>query len=158
MTASTETRPEAPVVALSIEVSATVQVTQTVDLVKTFTGLSETAKQRYLSMDYTEVGFEAEWERPMAFLWPDEHDLVPISMCPGDGFANGDVNDASMRLSSRNGTRLWGKDAQWTEADFNLLVSHVPWMQSHYERLAALTAMTAEDRDRVPGPDDVPLF
>lgn len=158
MTASTVTDPEAPTVALSLEVSATVQVTQTVDVVKTFTTLSDTEKQRYLSMDYTELGFEAEWERPMAFLWPDEHDVIPISMCPGDGFANGDINDASMRLNKRNGTRVWGGEAHWTEADFDLLVAHVPWMKSHYDRIAALTTMTAEDRERLPGPDDVPMF
>lgn len=159
MTTSTLTTPTTPVApAMVVEVTMTVKVAQTIDMVKTFTDLNEADQQRYVTMGIAELGFEFEYERPMAFLWPDEDDLIPFTMCPGDGFPNGDISDSDMRLNTRAGERVWGKDARWTEADFDTLVAAVPWMNAHYTRLRALAAMSDDDVARLPGPDDVALF
>jgi hypothetical protein len=140
---------------LTVEVTASYGVEQNVDLCALFAGMDLAARQRYFDLDVSEVGFEAEWERPLAYVWPDEDDLIPYSMVPSSAsHPRGMVDDADIRVIKRGDKSFYGPEARWTEADYTLLAEHVPWLQQHLNG----QSLSEHDRARLPGPNDVPLF
>lgn len=141
--------------ALTVEVTATFGVTETVDLCALFASMSQRERLRYFDLDLTEVGFDAEWERPMAYLWPDEDDLLPHTMIPGSGSPlRGHVEDSDMRVIKRHDKTHYGPESRWSEDDYLTLADHVPWLKQHILG----ETMSEHDRARMPGPNDVPLF
>lgn len=139
--------------ALSLEVTATIRVRQTVDLVAVFAGLHAVDQQHYQSLDLAEVGFEEEWERPLAFLWPEDDDVVPFNLSRSvNAPVWGDIQECEVRLRQRGETRHYGREAAWSEADFDMLVAQVPWMAAFHR------PVSEDDLSHLPGPDDVPLF
>lgn len=142
---------------LTVEVSATVRVRQKVDVVALFTGMAEHDRKRYRTLDLAELGMSREWERPAAFLWPEEDDLVPLSLVSGAQTPVwGDIDMTEVRLQQRGGNSVHGREAEWTEGDFETLTAQVPWLRDFH---ASLTKrLTPEELARIPGPDDVPLF
>lgn len=143
--------------ALHLEVSVHVVARQRVNLVEFFQAMDPREQDRYKALDIHHLGMEADWEWPLAYLWPDEHDVVPLSLVPrAQSHVSGDISDAALRLSARGGEMVFGRDAEWTEDDFETLKSHVPWLAAFHDTLT--TPLTAEERARIPGPDDVPLF
>lgn len=142
---------------LTVEVVATIKARQRVNIVALFTGLSPHEQARYRNLVVTDLGFEHEWERPLAFLWPEERDLVPTQMVAGSHSpVDGDIEDAHLSLVKRGNVVTTGKDREWTEADFETLTAQVPWLRNFHEKLNTPTSQY--DLDRIPGPDDIPMF
>lgn len=122
----------APPVPLTVEVTATVGVEETVDMVALFASMGELARKRYFALDTREFSIAAEWERPLAYVWPDATDLVPLSMAPGAvSHPRGDINDADVRVVKRNGEHPVGYGMRWCEADYTRLAALVPWLGTH---------------------------
>lgn len=140
---------------LKVEVTASFGVEEALDPFVLFNAMGETEQHRYLHLDLSEVGFDAEWERPLAYLWPDDNDLVPVAMVPGTvSHPHGMVDDVEVRVTKRFDTYAVGAARHWTEDDYSALVENVAWLRAHERR----QQMSAEDRARLPGPGDVPLF
>lgn len=140
---------------LRVEVTATFGVEETLNPFDLFTAMTEREQKRYFALDLTEVGMSVEWERPLAYLWPDDDDLVPYTMVPGSvSHPSGMVDDAEVRVVKRHGTYCVGAARDWTEDDYRTLVESVPWLARHDRE----QTMNEHDRARLPGPDDVPLF
>ena len=142
---------------LTVEVTATVKVRQSVDIVALFQNMDERNQKWYRDLNIDELGMEAEWQRPLAFLWPEDDDMVPLHMVRGAStHPRGDIDDAAVRLSARGTTSVYGRDAEWTESDFETLTAQVPWLRHFHEKLNQ--PISEHDLARLPGPDDVPLF
>lgn len=142
---------------LTLEVVATIKARQRVDIVGLFSAMDLRQQQRYRSINVSDLGFEHEWERPLAFLWPEERDLVPDMMVTGSHSpVEGDIEDARMSLIKRGPEYVTGKAREWTEADFETLTAQVPWVRHFHDKLG--TPDSQHDLDRLPGPNDVPLF
>lgn len=134
---------------VTVEVTASVDVEETVDLVTLFAGMDERAQRHYLGLDLSEYGMSAEWERPLAYLWPDAEDLVPMSLITG---ANkppfGDIQDSNVRVIKRNGERTSRDEREWTEDDYRDLSAQVHWLPLPTDKRAA----TEDRRDPIDGP------
>ena len=142
---------------LTVQVTATIKVRQNVDLVALFATMDERDRQRYRNLDIADLGMESEWERPLAFVWPEEADVVPLTLAPGARSPVwGDIDDATVRVEQRDGEAVYGREAQWSRADFDALIARVPWLRSFHESLSR--TLSTEDLARIPGPDDVPMF
>lgn len=140
---------------LRVEVTATFGVEETLNPFALFTAMTDREQERYFALDLTEVGMSVEWERPLAYLWPDDDDLVPHTMVPGSvSHPSGMVDNADVRVVKRFDTYCVGAARDWTDDDYRTLVENVPWLARH----AREQTMSEHDRARLPGPDDVPLF
>lgn len=140
---------------LRVEVTASFGVEETLNPLALFNAMTEREQRRYFALDLTEVGMSVEWERPMSYLWPDDDDLVPYTMVPGHvSHPGGMVDHAEVCVRKRFDTHSVGQARHWTREDYDTLVAHVPWLRAHEQRMQ----MSDEDRARLPGPDDVPLF
>lgn len=140
-----------------VEVVATVQMRQQIDLVTFFRSLPPAAQVRYRNLDISEAGMDAEWERPLAYLWPDESDVVPLELVPGASTSTrGQITDAQIRVQSRAEGLVDGRQCEWTEEDFRALLAQVPWMSRVHEAISGL--ISDEALARITGPDDIPLF
>lgn len=146
-----------PATSLIVEVSATVKVRQSINMVDLFAQMNERDRERYRTFDPAEVGAEASWERPTAFLWPEDDDLIPFQMVSGaPGAVRGDIDDARIQLSKRGDEPVYGRDSDWSETDFETLIAKVPWLRTFHASLDQ--PVSAYDLARIPGPDDLPLF
>lgn len=156
MSTDTQTTPDRPT--LTVEVTATVKSRQKVDVVALFANLSERDQQRYRTMDIAELGMEHEWERPLAYLWPDD-DVLPMNMIPGHGGRGlwSDIDESDIRVTARGEVTVFGRENRWTEDDFNLLKEEVGWLRT-FHAVKDNPDATPEDLSRIPGPADVPIF
>lgn len=140
---------------LRVEVTASFGVEETLDPMALFNAMTEREQERYFALDLAEVGMSVEWERPLAYLWPDDDDLVPYTMVPGQvSHPVGTVDDAEVCVRKRFDTYSVGATRHWTREDYDTLVANVAWLRTHEQH----ASMSEEDRARLPGPDDVPLF
>lgn len=146
-----------PAPTLVIEVTAKITAAQRVDLIALFDGFGDREKKQYAALNLSEWGMDAEWERPLAFIWPDE-DVMPLTLVPGARTGvGGDVPDVEARLEARNGQGVWGREAEWSVDDFATLRTHVGWLDEWHTK-REMGSLSREDAARLPGPDDVPLF
>lgn len=139
--------------AITVEVTTEIRVRVTLDVVEFFAKLSEREQKDYAGIDIHELGMEAEWERPLAYLWPTE-DRVEASAFAYRGREWIDFDDGDIRVRSRGEHSFYGKDTRWTEDDFAALCAAVPWLAAVH----VVDGLSPEDAARVPGPNDPPMF
>lgn len=141
---------------LIVEIKATVTARQQFDLVEFYASLNDRAQEQYKRLNIGSLGFEHEWERPIAFLWPDDTDMVPVTLAIGaDAPVWGDV-DAEIRTRARSGKLAYGhSETDWVEDDFIALAAEVPWLRFFH---TIRETGSCEDEARLPGPNDVPMF
>lgn len=125
--------------ATKVDFDFSVRISTTIDLIAFYAEMPESQRAEYWNHDIAEWGYDAEWERPIAYAmaWVDD---------------GGDVMEPMGRGVVRSFVDTdWSDGPRWSEEDFDALAAGVPWLDRR-ERLSP------EDLARIPGPNDVPLF
>lgn len=138
-------------------------ISTTVDMVVHFAGVPEKERAAYWDLNLDMLGFEDEYERPIAWLvdaLTEDGRGMGSAMVRGASpdFNDGDIDDWDVCVKARRYdvstdeqlatyTRPW----HWSQADFDTLTAAVPWLKPD-------DPDEPRDTSRMPGPNDRPLF
>jgi hypothetical protein len=147
---------------LLVEVSVEVVIEHKVDLVLHYTNLTG-AQQAAYTEGIGSGGF-ADWEWPIQFLYPSDDDRHAWDgwMLPSAAVlrTHADERDYSEYVAERPGHERYTRP-KWSEKDYRLLCSLVPWMEAvrrHRLDPGDPEALSAEAIARIPGPNDEAMF
>lgn len=151
---------------LVVEVNYEIRVEQYVDIVAYFSGMDEHGRARFVRwVEEQEPQGYGEDELVLNYLLPEEDDFFDVGavgyrpLVSDSEQVDVDYGSTSVRLRQGYTEQTYGAASEFTEEDFEYLLSHVPWLKTFFEaRAAQELEQDPSDLNRIPGPNDISLF